>query len=403
MGTGYGWPTPQGVPGMLRPDDGLEVTTIPGLEDVMSASLESASGVSLSAELRPDGMAGHVRVGSASAELVACARSLAMAQRVVRGLATLELPGTGGLAEIRAAAGEVTRDLPELGREDAAFRVRCKRSGNHDFGSEDVEREAGAGVRDARIRPVRLKGPAVVVRCDVRGSTVRFGVEVPAAERPELPWRPTTSLKPQLAAGLLALARAPGSPAPRAVLDPFCGGGTILVEAAARWPEVELFGSDLHVACAEGVARNLAFIGAKDRSSVKVGDARSLVDVWPGERFDLMVTNPPFGKRLGREVDVESMYRSFLRAAATCAASDARLVVLALRRGAFNRALRDSGWTTRHVRIVELGGLYAGAFVLSPCDPAVAAEASHGARTGHQQVLEPGAAAPTGDDRRSPR
>jgi 23S rRNA G2445 N2-methylase RlmL len=250
---------------------------------------------------------------------------------------------------------ELAPAIPELAPEDAVFRVRCTRVGVHPFTSEDVEREAGAGVRAWATRGVRLKGPAVVVRCDVRDRDVLVGVELEGIRRPPPPYRPTTSLKPTLAWGLLALA---GRPA-RELLDPFAGGGTVLLEAAATWPGARLHASDLHDRNVDGLRLNLP------RAEVRSGDARRLDEVWADRRFDTVVTNPPFGRRLARDVDLEGLYRGFLRSAALVTTDDARVVVLAQKRGAFNRALRAVGaWETRHVRIVEVGGLYAGAFVL---------------------------------------
>ena len=163
---------------------------------------------------------------------------------------------------------------------------------------------------------------------------------------------------------MLHLARLDGPP--RALLDPFVGGGTILAEAAARWPDVRLCGSDQQARCVDGVAQNLAEAGLGSRSSLRVGDARHLDALWPDERFELIATNPPFGARLGGDVDFGALYRAFLAGCADRTTDDARLVVLVNRRGDFNRALRAvRRWETRHVRMIEIGGLYVGVFVLS--------------------------------------
>ncbi len=339
----------------------MELTTHPGLEDVVVDELQAALGAPVDATLRADGMAGHVRVAFAGQGLTDAVAGLRTIHRWIRPVAQWAWPEVDPLGDLRARVSAAVADVPELADDGACFRVRCHRVGEHPFGSEDVERVAGAGVRDHRLLPVRLRGPAVVVRCDVRGPEVRLGVERGGVARPTWPWRQATSLKPQLAAGLLALGRPFGAEPPAAVGDPFCGGGTLLLEAAARWPAARLLGGDRSAAAAEGVAANLAALGASARASVAEGDARALA--WP-EKVDLLVMNPPFGDRLGRELDLEAFYRSVLGAALDVTTPDARAVVLARRRGAFNRALRGSGWATRHVRIVELGGQYAGAFVL---------------------------------------
>lgn len=346
----------------------VHLTTTPGLEDVAADELRwRLPGVAVAAELRPHGLAGHLVAAADHPALVEVAAGLTAVNRAVRPVWEGPLPGDGAVTALRRRFADLAPGLPELAPPDVAFRVRCRRTGDHPFTSEDVERACGAGVRDAVPRAVRLTGPAVELRCDVRAAWVTIGVEVPRSARTELPWRPSTSLRPQLAWGLLALGRPFDGPGAGVVLDPFAGGGTVLLQAAARWPGARLLGSDLHDRCVVGARANLAAVGAADRSVVREGDARDLAAVWPDERPDTLVTNPPFGERLGRSLDLDALYHALLAGAAAVAAPDARLVVLARRRGAFNRALRAEGsWDTRHVRIVELGGLYAGAFVLGP-------------------------------------
>lgn len=340
----------------------LHLTTDPGLEDLVVAELRAAL-PSAGGESAADRTPGHVTVFADEDPLPAALR-LRSIHRVVRPVAAFPVVDLG---QLRAELARLGPGLPGLEDPAATFRVRCKRVGQHPFTSEDVERIAGAGIRDGVLRPVRLVDADVVVRCDVRGATVQVGVEVATglSRRRPGPFRPETSLRANLAWALSELAR-PGGPPPGALLDPFAGAGTILVEAAARWPAARLFGSDLHARCVDGVRENLAAAGASARAEVRGGDARRLDELWPDHRFDTIVTNPPFGRRLGRGLDLEALYRSFLRSAAQVATPDARLVVLVEKRGAFHRALRAVGaWETRHVRIVEVGGLYAAVFVLS--------------------------------------
>jgi tRNA (guanine6-N2)-methyltransferase len=342
----------------------LDLTTHPGLEDVAAAELSRA--LPVTAELRPEGRAGWVRVTAEADEaaLLDAADRLRSVHRVIRPVAAATLPVHEPLAWLRAWVADHALALRELDAEGTTFRVRCARSGSHTFSSEDVEREAGAGVRAARWRPVSLRDPAVEVRCDVRDDRVHLGVTRPRAlsMRHDGPYRPATTLRPNLAWALCHLAR-PDTRA-EALLDPFVGAGAVLVEAAARWPGVALHGSDQQARCVEGTRANLAHAGLP--GEVREGDVRALADVWEGHRFDTFVADPPFGQRHGAHVDLGALYRAFLVGCAEIAADDARLAALVLRRGVFNRAIRASGaWEIRHVRVVEVGGLYAGVFVLS--------------------------------------
>lgn len=347
----------------MTPD--LLLTCDPGLEDIALAELawraEAAGLPAPEGELRPFGLAGHLHVAlDAPPELrLAVVRQLRSVHRVVRPVARFPLPGDGPVG-IRRHVAALTPSIPELQPPEIRFRASCSRVGDHPFTSEDVEREVGAGVRDVLPRGVRLEHPDVELRCDVRGDTCIVGVQLPGpalSRRDPGPFRPSTSLRASVAWGLLALARPFGTPA-GAVLDPFCGAGTILVEAAARWPGVRVEASDLHPRMVEGARQNLG-----DR--VRLGDARRLAEVWPEGGFDTVVTNPPFGRRLGREVDLAAFYRMFLASALRVTTPGARLVVLVEDRAAFNRAWAQvPTWRSVHVRVLEMGGLYVGAFVL---------------------------------------
>lgn len=342
----------------------IELTTHPGLEDVAADELRTLTAATT--VLRPEGRAGWVRaeVDLDDEALVSVARALRSVHRVIRPVAVGTLPAEEPLAWIRAWLAELSPGIRELDPEGARFRVRSARRGEHPFTSEQIEREAGAGIRAGRWRPVDLTTPDVEIRCDVDGATVRVGVTAPISlsRRHDGPFRPATALRPNVAWALCQLARPAGPPAAR-VLDPFVGSGSILVEAAARWPGARLAGSDREARCVDGTRENLVHHGLV--GEVRAVDARALPTGWPEGGFDTVVTDPPFGRRHGSELDLVSFYRAFLRSAAEITTADARLALLAADRSALRRALAQvRAWETRHVRIVELGGLYVGAFVL---------------------------------------
>ena len=342
----------------MLPD--LLLTCDPGLEDVALAELtERATVAGLPAptgELRPFGLAGHLQIElAAPAEArLAVVRQLRSVHRVVRPVARFNLPEVEPLLAIRRAVADLTPSIAELASE-VTFRASCSRVGEHPFTSEDVEREAGAGVRDVLRRAVRLRDPDVELRCDIRGDQCLVGVQLPGqalSRRDPGPFRPSTTLRASVAWGLLALARPFGTSA-RAFLDPFAGAGTIVVEAGARWgAEVRLHASDIHPRMVEGLQQNVASF-----AEVRPGDARRLHEVWPEGRFDTLVTNPPFGKRLGRNLDLVAFYRSFLTSSLRVTLPGARLCLLAEDRVAFNRAWEAvPAWRSVHVRVIEMGG-----------------------------------------------
>lgn len=347
----------------------VQLTTNPGFEDLALDELRSRLGEVAAAELRPDGLAGHVlvEVDTPWEALLHEVRQLRSVHRVVRRLARFPLDPTDPLGSIRTTVAGLVPSLPELDRLERSFRVTSSRTGTHDFTSEDVQREAGAGVRSVARHPVSMKAFDVELRCDVRHDVVTVGVQVGGLSRGQSgPHHQRTSLRPNVAWCLLQLAR-PDRP-PVALLDPFCGAGTILVEAGKRWPGVRLAGGDLHEPSTEGARQNLA--AADVVADLRTGDARASAATWPEGGFDTVVCNPPFGLRLGRGLDLVPFYAAVLRSLAAVTTADARLVLLVYRREAFNRAVRSgTGWRVAAARIVELGSVYVGAFTLERVGP----------------------------------
>ncbi|MEM6926896.1 MAG: THUMP domain-containing protein [Myxococcota bacterium] len=346
----------------------VELTTNPGLEDLTLDEFgvrAAARGFTVTGSERcPDGLAGHVlvEVEAPWTALNPVVQTLRSAHRAIRWLDAFPLRSPDPLAQIRAAMSAVVPRIAELDHPDRSFRVTSSRTGPHPFTSEDVQRVAGAGVRAVTPHPVSLEAFDVELRCDVRGDVCRIGVQLGGlSRRPKGPYTQRTSLRGNVAWALLQLTRP--DTVPDHLLDPFCGAGTVLSEASARWPEARLAGVDRRAEAAKGTRENLAHAGAI--AEVRVGDARALHESWPPATFDTIVTNPPFGKRLGRRLDLGRFYGDVLGSVAAVARPGARLGMLAYRRGAFNRALQANGaWSTRHVRVLELGGLYVGVFVL---------------------------------------
>ncbi|MFM9047420.1 MAG: class I SAM-dependent RNA methyltransferase [Cyanobium sp.] len=173
-------------------------------------------------------------------------------------------------------------------------------------------------------------------------------------------WRAGVGLAPlkeNLAAGLMALTGWDGS---TPLVDPFCGSGTLLIEAACqalgrapglvateagapphardfalrRWPDFNPSLWEQEVMAAQGLARvnladgrPLAPLLGLDQDPAVVAQAQAnaqAAGVAPWIRFELgtaetftppsgpgvVVTNPPFGERLGERQELEELYRA---------------------------------------------------------------------------------------------
>lgn len=200
------------------------------------------------------------------------------------------------------------------------FRVQCGRRPNVDTAQADVRIHA---FFDRRTFTVYL---------DTSGEPLfKRGMRRVAGEAP---------VRENLAAGILRLSGwEPGT----ALLDPMCGSGTLLLEAAeialrrapgarrrfafeklngfdaqlwrricaeARQAErpvepLAIFGSDLYGTALQHARENLA--AADLESAVQLKQA-NVLELPPPARTGVLVTNPPYGVRLGEQRDLAEFY-----------------------------------------------------------------------------------------------
>ena len=192
---------------------------------------------------------------------------------------------------------------------------------------------------DVRVN-VHLRGRAVTVSLDLAGGGLhRRGVGRTGAAAP---------LKENLAAAILRLAGWPAAvEAGRPLLDPLCGSGTLLVEAAwialdiapglarerfgaaglrghdarlwerlraearerrevARTRPCRIAGFDASTASVRAAQRNLVQAGIGSRVRVEVRDLAEAEPPW--EEPGIVVTNPPYGERLGAADELGPLY-----------------------------------------------------------------------------------------------
>ncbi len=132
----------------------------------------------------------------------------------------------------------------------------------------------------------------------------------------------------------------------RTFADPFCGSGTIPIEAAmigrniapglsrsfagekfsqidrSLWDiareearenikqdaELDIFASDLDVECAALTKQNAVIAGVGE--DIRVSAANAL-DFAPESDYGILISNPPYGERLGSLAEAEKLYRDF--------------------------------------------------------------------------------------------
>ncbi|NNE73943.1 MAG: hypothetical protein HKN26_09780 [Acidimicrobiales bacterium] len=232
------------------------------------------------------------------------------------------------------------------------FRVSAHKSRLHHTDAIAERLQAAAGAPGEQVVLVRFDHDRATLSIDSTGEALyRRGWRGPVAKAP---------LRPTLAAGLLLAA---GAGRASSIVDPMCGSGTIAIEAARlrsgwppgidrefafqRWPSFEpgtwasvqgerrsaegardaavpIVASDRDAGAVEATRANAEAAGVADLIETRVGSVSELV----GPSADgLVVTNPPWGKRLSASADRRDLFAA-LGAAVGRAMPQGRLALL---------------------------------------------------------------------------
>ncbi|WP_058235487.1 methyltransferase [Devriesea agamarum] len=184
--------------------------------------------------------------------------------------------------------------------DDFFFDVVASIEGEHRYSRFDIENAVGellqpllGGTHLARTaeNTSLSERPHLTVRLFIKHGTAKVAMRLSAAPLHRRPYKLNTgpgSLHPPAAA---ALAMISGLTADTRVIDPFCGDGTIAIEASLQHPGISCRASDLDPARVENTRHNAERAGV--RIKVEVRDASRIR--W--DRLDVgsvIVTNPPW-------------------------------------------------------------------------------------------------------------
>ena len=157
------------------------------------------------------------------------------------------------------------------------------------------------------------------------------------------------SLPPPIAAAMAFMTR-PGDD--DTILDPVCGSGTLLAEAAGYAPGARLIGADQDLQAVKTARRNLTGFGTAE---IDHADARAL-DL-PEGSVSLVLANLPFGKQYGDVAENRTLYAEVLGEVRRVAAPKGfRAALLASDRGLLRDAARDAGLKVTHDLAIRVRG-----------------------------------------------
>lgn len=241
-------------------------------------------------------------------------------------------------------------------KKKTTFRASCERIGSkHNFKSDTVEFEVGGAMSEyfANIKP-KMEDFDVNIRVDVVANHVIVGTQqnfTDLSKRHFARYRNLVTIKSNLAYCMLRCANLQPD---QVILDPFCGSGTILLEALEVEPSVRCVGIDVNRRSIQGAQENAKAEGrGADVLKFHCIDVRAFRKHVPDNSVDAIVSNLPWGIMTGQRKsvsDLQSMYEMFLRTAWYTLKDHGRVVMLVLRGLQVTRIARKLGGRYRLLR-----------------------------------------------------
>ncbi|XP_030713713.1 THUMP domain-containing protein 2 isoform X1 [Globicephala melas] len=184
---------------------------------------------------------------------------------------------------------------------DLTFRVSCRCSGAiaKTFTAQEVGRVIGIALMKQFGWKADLRNPNLEIFIHLSDIYCVVGIpvfRVPLASRAYIK---TAGLRSTIAWAMASLAEIKAG---AVVLDPMCGLGTILLEAAKEWPDVYYMGADVSDSQLLGACDNLKAAGLKDK--IELLKASVIELPLPSESVDTIISDIPFGKKfkLGKDI-----------------------------------------------------------------------------------------------------
>ncbi|KAL2091566.1 hypothetical protein ACEWY4_013829 [Coilia grayii] len=286
--------------------------------------------------------------------------------------------GQSDAPQAEEGEGDQAGNLEKEAAEDEAnktlkFRVTCNRAGDkHCFTSNDAARDFGGAVQEFFQWKADMTKFDVEVLLNIHYSEVVVGIALTeeSLHRRNITHFGPTTLRSTLAYGMLSLCNPQVSDV---IIDPMCGTGAIPVEGSIEWQHSFFIAGDNNDMAVSRTVNNVNHI---QKRSQDAGSAPLSVDTvqWDlchlpmrTSSVDIIVTDMPFGKRMGSRKKNWDLYPSCLREMArVCRPGTGKAVLLTQDKKCFSKAISRMGglWRRVHTVWVNVGGLVAGVYVL---------------------------------------
>lgn len=254
------------------------------------------------------------------------------------------------------------------------FRVTCNRAGDkHSFSSNEAARDFGGAVQEFFKWKADMTKFDVEVLLNIHNNEVVIGIALTeeSLHRRNISHFGPTTLRSTLCYGMLRLCKPQASDI---ILDPMCGTGAIPLEGAIEFSDSFYIAGDNYDMAVNRTVNNICHI---QKRRAEKGSASGLpIDTvrWDlcnlpirTSSVDIIITDMPFGKRMGSKKKNWDLYPSCLREMArVCRPGSGKAVLLTQDKKCFSKAISRMGglWRKLHTVWVNVGGLHAGVYLL---------------------------------------
>lgn len=183
----------------------------------------------------------------------------------------------------------------------ASFRISCKCTGSLSryLSIQEVSKIIGAGLSRLLGWKVDLKNPQLEVAVNLSDDHCLLGIPLTRLPLANRSYIKTTGLRSTVAWAMASLAQIQSG---SCVVDPMCGVGTILIEAAQEHKDVCFLGMDIDDGQLQKANENIVFAELGNR--IHLLRASSMVLPLPSASVDAVVCDLPFGRKFGTKTNM---------------------------------------------------------------------------------------------------